>query len=126
MSAGGDGREGTASWRVTLDVFSGRPNPTWRLAGAAAEDLERRLRAALPAPRGAPVQPPDLGYRGFLLGKQPAAEGEMRVYGGWISGPEGRWLDPGRGLERWLLASAGDRLERPVFEHVLHAIEERV
>jgi len=117
-------------WQVTLDIFSGRPNPTWQLAGAAAEDLARRLRAAPAvtpaAPR--PVAPPDLGYRGFVLRPEAAgeAEHETRVYGGLIAGPQGEQLDSGRQLERWLLATAGDRLDRPVFEHVLHSLDGRV
>ena len=112
------------SWSVTLDIFSGRPNPSWRLAGEAAEALARRLRAAPPAPPGTPAGPPDLGYRGFVIRPEGAREeGEVRIYGGWITGPEANRLDSGRALERWLLATAGDRLERPVYEHVLHSIE---
>jgi hypothetical protein len=118
------------SWHVTLEVFSGRPNPSWRLAGEAAKALSDRLRSAPSAPAQTPPKPPvppGLGYRGFLIRREDTpAEGELRVYGGWITGPPGNRLDPGRALERWLLASAGDRLERPVFEHVLHSIEGRV
>jgi hypothetical protein len=117
-------------WQVTLDIFSGRPNPIWQIEGAEAEDLARRLRAAPPVPPAAatPAPPPDLGYRGFVLRLGPTGkpDKETRVYHGRIIGAEGERLDPGRQLERWLLASAGDRLERPVFEHVLHSVDGQV
>ena len=48
---------------IQLDIFSGRPNPTWTVAGEAADHLWRLLRELEPTP---PKEPPDLGYRGFL------------------------------------------------------------
>ena len=56
---------------VTLDVFSGRPNPTFLPTPAEAAGLEERLRDLARSRR----QPPDavLGYRGFIL-----TQGEAR------------------------------------------------
>jgi hypothetical protein len=51
--------------RVTMDVFSGRPNPQWRLSTAQALELRDRLIAR---PRSALPRPPSrLGLRRFLI-----------------------------------------------------------
>lgn len=55
--------------RITLDVFSGRPNPTIVVNGLEARELIARLaaprrRGAKAAPR---IPPSTLGYRGFLI-----------------------------------------------------------
>src|SRR5437660_10024912 len=49
---------------VMLNIFSGRPNPRWRLSDEQVNDLQARLRAL---PEAAPVVPPGLGYRGFII-----------------------------------------------------------
>jgi hypothetical protein len=51
--------------QIELDVFSGRPNPTWSLTSAEADALETRL-ADLPRAAG-PVPEGTLGYRGFIV-----------------------------------------------------------
>lgn len=51
--------------RVTMNLFSGRPNPTWSLTQPQAKELVERLTAAGPAV--APDEPPVLGFRGFTL-----------------------------------------------------------
>src|SRR3954451_13094281 len=50
---------------VTLDVFSGRPNPTWRLTSAEARQLIDRV-AGQPV-RPVTAHPTLLGFRGFLV-----------------------------------------------------------
>src|SRR5438094_970120 len=51
--------------QVTLDVYSGTPNPTWELTNADAKKLIDRLAGkALPA---AAAADPVLGYRGFVV-----------------------------------------------------------
>jgi hypothetical protein len=89
--------------RVELDVFSGRPNPRWTLAGARLADVIRHL------PEGAQVEaaePTHLGYRGFVL----RANGERAVvFGGVIHlrSAEGRQVRrDDSGLEDLLLAQA--------------------
>lgn len=50
---------------ITLDVFSGRPNPTWSLPDDEAKQLiERTAGRALAAADGGPA---GLGFRGFLV-----------------------------------------------------------
>ena len=60
---------------VAIDVFSGRPNPTFELNSTEAAGLEARLRDLARSRR----EPPEgkLGYRGFIL-----AQGEARLYVG--------------------------------------------
>lgn len=83
---------------VELDIFSGRPNPRWRVG----EEVERRLRAleeAMP-PAAAEGQPPALGYRGFLY----AIAGERRrAFNGRIERPGRPLADRELLVERALL-----------------------
>lgn len=63
---------------IVLDVFSGRPNPSWIVHGAAAREVRIRLRRA-----GARTSSPlraGLGYRGFELdgGERRNAPGDRR------------------------------------------------
>jgi hypothetical protein len=49
---------------VELDIFSGRPNPRWMFGGDTAREFLQATRTKEPAKKR---EPPDLGYRGFLL-----------------------------------------------------------
>lgn len=51
--------------RVILDVFSGRPNPTWELVGREASQMVERVAGRTVA--RALDAPPSLGYRGFIV-----------------------------------------------------------
>jgi hypothetical protein len=55
---------------VTLDVFSGRPNPTWQLSEQQEQELTERMSSAktLTAQRPSGVFG-GLGYRGFVLSR---------------------------------------------------------
>ena len=92
---------------VELDVFSGRPNPRWRLTAAEADEFSALLAQLEPGP--APRDDPGLGYRGLLVyaaaGDAPTSVGNGVVR----DGRTGRVLaDPDRRLERWLLDRARD------------------
>jgi hypothetical protein len=83
---------------VELDVFSGRPNPRWRLDERNHRELlklQGRLSVALAAP-----DPPALGYRGFVCADR---SGTRRVYKGYVRVPRGVLDDPSFSLERFLL-----------------------
>jgi len=100
---------------VTLDVFSGRPNPEWTLDAAQEAQLRARL-ASLSTTRDAPLEPPGLGYRGLLLRLDTGPK--FRVCAGTVAGPGTLLLDRGRALERWLLASAGARLDAGLLSYI--------
>src|SRR5258708_4345888 len=51
--------------RVELDIFSGRPNPSWMLAPPERDELLRALSAA--KREAAARELPGLGYRGFAV-----------------------------------------------------------
>ena len=92
---------------VELDIFSGRPNPKWKLSPRLESELFEQMDALAPDPRGSFPQPPGLGYRGFLLRKEnETREHDTRVYGGAVTTAEGVKKDPARRLEKWLLKTA--------------------
>lgn len=50
---------------VELDVFSGRPNPSWVLEKEQAEQLNKLLQNLPISPKSIPIN--ELGYRGFIV-----------------------------------------------------------
>jgi hypothetical protein len=82
--------------RITIDVFSGRPNPILYLEGHEAEDAAARLRPEHHLERtDAKLQTfPTLGYRGlrvdFVQGKPRAFPKSFRVINGNLLAP-GLW-----------------------------------
>lgn len=92
------------------DLYSGRPNPVWRLNPAATRELGSMLRALQPG--GTPAEAPGLGYRGLLVREAEAVLpgcAELRVYRGTVAahcGTTTRSLaDPGRAVERFLVGT---------------------
>lgn len=89
-SRGEDVRLEGSSVEVSIDVFSGRPNPTFDLGGSELALLEEKLRNLQPG-NEQPTQP-GLGYRGFLIPQSARvvqigngsiveqANGRVRVY----------------------------------------------
>ena len=84
---------------VELDIFSGRPNPVWRLDDRAAGEVRRRLAALSPSPARA-ADPPGLGYRGFTC---TDAADTWRAFHGIVSSRKVALADPGKTIERFLL-----------------------
>src|SRR5688572_1721092 len=94
---------------VEIDLYSGRPNPHFRLDPEAAAELMRRL--AVLRPSTGQTRPRErLGYRGLRI--EPDVTGspfaEVVISGGVVfvrdhSGRERLLDDPGRDLERWLV-----------------------
>lgn len=91
--------------RVTLGIYSGRPDPTWTLTGAEAAAVERAIEALAEAAGS----PPDggLGYHGFTVVRGPRT---ITAYLGFVwsggGGPQILRRDPGRTVE-WLLLELG-------------------
>ena len=101
-----DAQTAPETWQVVVDVFSGRPNPTFTLAGAELVQAKDRMsRARATAPAGASgIRPSILGYRGMIISGSLNAE----VYKGRIlrTGPGARVTldDSVSGLEQHLLS----------------------
>ena len=96
---------------VELDIFSGRPNPVWSLPDAQRQELLTRLAGLSP---GTPAPYPGrLGYRGLLVhfnlppyGMPETIQIFQRTVCYELGGTRTCRVDPGRGIERWLLETA--------------------
>lgn len=123
---------------VTLDVFSGRPNPTWVLSDEQARELiDRAAGRALAAPDSGPGL---LGFRGYIVtavsddaaerAGLPASFRLDAVPADRLVAPEGLaaralTVDESAAASTWLLSTAGDAVEEDVLEYVKGAIGER-
>jgi hypothetical protein len=99
-------------WTARAQIFSGRPNPQWRLEAREAESLVEKWRS-LPPFKGDLPKPPILGYQGCSLQDVPGNR-EWYAFGGVVSQETMQGVDrrlDDRGLfERRLLASAPEGL----------------
>jgi hypothetical protein len=94
--------------RVELDVFSGRPNPTWDLSSAEVTEFTKFLINL--TPNSQPLTEVGLGYRGFIISNTTNIAGsipkEVRVYNGVIRINDGSatkdYIDNNHQLELWL------------------------
>ncbi len=109
--------------RVTLDVFSGRPNPAWVLDESEAHTLLEKLKN-LPPARNAFFSD-KLGYRGFILEVSDSESKEttqIRLYKGNVTYGEGReakfYKDNESAIERFLLSLAGARIDVEMQEYI--------
>ena len=92
---------------VELDIFSGRPNPTWQLSDADAKELAAHL---LELSREAPVEHSSgLGFRGFILRFSNRTSAEIsppiRVFSGVVHKHDKSFVDVLE-IERMLMRSA--------------------
>jgi hypothetical protein len=103
---------GELEMRVELQVYSGRPNPTWDLSAQDVAELSRRM-ADLPHSRQ-PFVEGGLGYGGFVLQNPENAAGlptEIKVFNG-IGIPEAGGIvvyQDVHDIEGWLLEQARQR-----------------
>lgn len=110
---------------MTLDVYSGRPNPVWFLGNSEAKEFKKRL-AALPLIKSSELPlPPGLGYRGIHIDVQDSfrLQGPLVVYRGLVQTPRGNFRDQGRSLERWLLETANGAVELQTRDYVRGEID---
>jgi len=108
------------SLSVTLNVFSGRPNPVWIVPEGAADDLNRRIAAITTTSN---VKPPGvlggLGYRGFSVRRNEESDATFIHEGVVDQGVNTPALVSGdHDLEQWLLSTAGDAVSAEVRAHV--------
>jgi hypothetical protein len=99
--------EHASSVDVELDVFSGRPNPRWTLAGSRVDELRETVRDLT---SGEPRDIPGLGYRGFVLTADRNRD-RVRAFQRTIRverGARAEILRDDRGLEELLLLQARD------------------
>ena len=112
---------------VTLDIFSGRPNPIWTLSASQEKELADRM-AALKEftdkrPSGAFG---GLGYRGFLIARNAEESGRadhMHVHEGIVErglGSPNQVADAA--LENWLASTADGVIGADLRQHLADAI----
>src|SRR5215472_2176226 len=98
---------------VTLEVFSGRPNPSWTLSADEEKEFLRRLQGLAPSARS-PSQG-GLGYRGFRIinnSKEAQLPSEVVVANGIVTVRDDlgshHYTDSNR-IESWLIEQARER-----------------
>jgi len=96
--------------RVTLQIYSGRPDPAWDLDPGAERELARRIAALAPI-AAPPEQDAGLGYRGFAV---VTGGDELHIRGDLVR-VNGRALaDPNESVEAWLVATGPPELRTRV------------
>lgn len=109
---------------VIADVFSGLPNPQWTLDGDLLSQLQLFLAHLAEFHGGFVPEPPGLGYRGLILEFPPGTgpEQTLRVWNGYVVGAQSTWLDPQRGMERWLLETGIRAVGADILKEILAEI----
>jgi hypothetical protein len=99
--------------KVTLDIFSGRPNPCWTMRPEDEKELARQL-AGLPPAKEVPGGD-GLGYRGFVITNHAGQSGrpaEVRVFEGVVTIRSDAGISTFRDtnfLEKWLAEQAREQ-----------------
>ena len=119
-----------STFTVTLNIFSGRPDPRWDLTDDQTQELIERLsRAGTPTGDSPPGALRGLGYRGFEI-RQADHPSAIHVHGGVVGTPGAapNNLDHSREIERFLLdtmpAGKASRAAEAVSDPVRAAIED--
>jgi hypothetical protein len=108
---------------VTLDLYSGRSNPTWSLSGAVVTELLRRLQS-LEASEVGPSRFDGLGYRVVRAELRGEAKTEALVSAsrGVVTveqaGERFRFADTGRQFELWLVNTGTGEIPPEVLQYV--------
>jgi hypothetical protein len=110
--------------RVELDVFSGRPNPTWELSKEQVHELITTTLSLHPS-KETPHER-DLGYRGLILRTEKYyldLPQRIDIFKGIIvieynDGTSKVLEDTGRVIEYWLLKTGQHRIEPCLFKHI--------
>jgi hypothetical protein len=116
-------------FQVELDIFSGRPNPTWYLSQVETKTLKKMLVSLSNIPS---VNMPDnLGYRGFSIKQGETSSIHQPVYKIFhdviqqsVGGIESYYTDPDRQIERWLLLTAREHIEVGLYQMIQSEIED--
>lgn len=119
---------------ITLNVFSGRPNPVWDLKPHHAKaflELDHRLGSAETTVIVPHSGLDRLGYRGFLASGVPVGRSVGVDRLGFLMSEdvavrnrsEMGYIENNIRLERWLLETAGPTINRDLRAHVEAAIE---
>lgn len=107
--------------RITLNIFSGRPNPTWTLTGADEKKLTDRLASLETATDRRPSGVfGGLGYRGFTIARSVKGAKSMATVHESIvdrAGADFNVVDE-TGIEAFLVGTAGGRVPEEVLAYL--------
>jgi hypothetical protein len=98
---------------VELDIFSGRPNPSWELSSGEVSELLRYMAGLTPASKSAIAS--DLGYRGFFISNPGKIEGlpvKIHIFNGVLAVNEKgstNYYNDVNDIENWLMERAKER-----------------
>jgi hypothetical protein len=115
---------------VELDIYSGKPNPSWSLSKELIPDLLQRLRALEPSGT-APAEFDGLGYRGVRASLQDSSKltASLIVSRGAVTivrdGQQSWYRDAGRQLELWLVQSGASIVSSDVLQYVTREISRK-
>jgi hypothetical protein len=117
---------------VTLDIFSGRPNPTWELSQEqTSQFLKKILKLKTKENLHVNSSNSELGYRGFII-EETNFEQKLRrfyVYNGIVNVVENNSSyaleDKEYSIERWLLQTSPKYLDE-IVEYVKQEIEKKI
>lgn len=109
--------------KVTLNIFSGRPNPTWTLKPKEEKALTERLTALdAPTDRRPSGVFGGLGYRGFTISRprtHPAGPLAMTVHESVVDRQLGEFnLMDSSGIEAFLAETGREQIPEPAAAHV--------
>jgi hypothetical protein len=98
---------------VQMDVFSGRPNPSWELSPSESGELLKQLSLLTEADSTNAVFNDGLGYRGFIISVNGAdtaiaVPAVYRVYKGFVL-MNGRVYSDSSSVEKQLIKQAGNK-----------------
>jgi hypothetical protein len=121
--AGEPWRTENSSLRIELDVFSGRPNPTWSLNDEQSREFLVRFRA-LKKYRSNRKLYDGLGYRGFTVTGLRDYD-QVTVWEGLVetnrAGEREKVIDEAGRLERFLLETAKGHIDADLYRMVASA-----
>lgn len=110
------------SMAVEADIFSGRPNPTWKLLPQEAHAIDQAL-AQLPQRSTPPAAFDGLGYRGLIVratDPQQQQRVTIQVYYDTVSIDNGTtttfYQDSSRSIERRLIQSAIQKIPPDAYD----------
>ena len=124
---------GNMIFNVTLDVFSGRPNPNWALTKEQAIFFLNNVSQIKPTTENLQNYPEKiLGYRGFIVDEKRNKDLTLKsfdIYNGAIkvvSNDSSYFLkDKDFQLEKWLLQTAYNHIDNDTFNFVKEDIANR-
>lgn len=103
---------------VYLDVFSGLPNPQWKLKDADYQELLRRVTSLRAGPLEPGFEAAEWGYKGMVI--RSPGRATIRIFAGvgaksgyvQIANRRGTFVDVERSIEPWLLDRATGMVDK--------------